>query len=130
MTLKIDLFKSDGGKCRIELRGRLDTFTAPLLDEKLESIDAWRYPFQTVDLKHLDYISSAGLRSLFSAKKAASKKGGEFLLVHPQAQVQKVFDVMKAIPNQDIFTSQRELDDYLDAIQRKTLDQGRQDSGR
>lgn len=129
MSLKIEITKSPGGKCRIELRGRLDSLTAPWLDEKLETIDAWSCPFQVVDLTHLDYISSAGLRSLFRAKKAAANKGGELLLAHPQAQVQKVFDVMKAIPSQDIFTSERELDDYLDAIQRKTLAQGRQQNG-
>jgi anti-anti-sigma factor len=122
VSLKIEVFKSAGGKCRIELEGRLDTNTAPRLDETLESLPQ---SVQVVDLKNLVYISSAGLRSLFRAKKAVASRGGEFLLVHPQPQVQKVFDVMKAIPTTDIFTSEREMDDYLDAIQRQTLAQNR-----
>ena len=121
MSLKIELFKSDDGKCRIELRGRLDSNTAPWLDEKLESLDPRRYPVQVVDMQHLDYISSAGMRTLFRAKKQAAQNGGEFKLAHPQPQVQKVMDVMKAIPSGDIFTSQQELDSYLDAIQRQAL---------
>ncbi len=121
MTLEIELLKSDSGKCRIELKGRLDTHTVEHLDQKLDSIDASAHPVQIVDLQNLDYISSAGLRSLFRAKKSANSHGGQFLVVHPQPQVQKVFDVVKALPSEGIFASQRELDDYLDAIQRRAL---------
>ena len=119
MALNIEVLKSDSGKCRIELKGRLDTHTAEQLDEKLESLDPTAHPVQIVDLADLDYISSAGLRSLFRAKKKLGAAGGQFLVVHPQPQVQKVFDVVKALPSEGIFTSQAELDAYLDAIQRK-----------
>lgn len=121
MSLQIEILKSDSGKCRIELKGRLDTHTADQLDQKLDSIDRLKYPVHVVDLRELDYISSAGLRSLFRAKKAVSGSGGEFLIVHPQPQVQKVFDVVKAIPSEGIFASQAELDQYLDAVQKKAL---------
>ncbi len=121
MSLEIELLKSDSGKCRIELKGRLDTHTAEQLDQKLESIDATQYPVQIVDLAALEYVSSAGLRSLFRAKKAAHAQGGQFLVVHPQPQVQKVFDVVKALPSEGIFASQEELDEYLDGVQRKAI---------
>lgn len=119
MSLEIELLKSDSGKCKIELKGRLDTNTAEQLDEKLESIDASQFPVQIVDLRELEYISSAGLRSLFRAKKAVNSSGGQFLVVHPQPQVQKVFDVVKALPSEGIFASQQELDNYLDGVQRR-----------
>ena len=119
MSLEIELLKSDSGKCKIELKGRLDTNTAEQLDEKLESIDASQFPVQIVDLRELEYISSAGLRSLFRAKKAVNSSGGQFLVVHPQPQVQKVFDVVKALPSEGIFASQLELDNYLDGVQRR-----------
>ncbi|MBS2034987.1 STAS domain-containing protein [bacterium] len=123
MALKIEVLKSDSGKCRIELKGRLDTHTAEQLDEKLESLDPVNHLVQIVDLQDLEYISSAGLRSLFRAKKKLSAAGGQFLVVHPQPQVQKVFDVVKALPSEGIFTSQAELDDYLDKIQRRAREQ-------
>lgn len=119
MALNIEIFKSESGKCRIELKGRLDTHTAEQLDERLEALDPTSHSVQIVDLAELEYISSAGLRSLFRAKKKLSSAGGQFLIIHPQPQVQKVFDVVKALPSEGIFASQAELDNYLDAVQRK-----------
>ena len=123
MALNIEVLKSDSGKCRIELKGRLDTHTAEHLDEKLEAIDPTTHPVQIVDLAQLDYISSAGLRSLFRAKKNLTSHGGQLLVVHPQPQVKKVFDVVKALPSEGIFASQEELDSYLDAIQRRAKEE-------
>jgi anti-anti-sigma factor len=120
MSLEVEVLKSDSGRCRIELRGRLDTSSAEQLDQKLESIDPTQHKVQVVDLSGLEYISSAGIRSLFRAKKIVTDKGGEFLITHPQPQVRKVFDVVKAITD-GIFSSQQELDHYLDVIQRKAL---------
>ena len=58
----------DGEKAVIALEGRLDTVTAPGLDDflsaHLDGITALRF-----DLTGLEYISSAGLRSLLSAHK-------------------------------------------------------------
>lgn len=119
MSLEIEILKSDSGKCKIELKGRLDTSTAEQLDQKLEAIDASQHPVQVIDLQELEYISSAGLRSLFKAKKAATAKGGQFLIVHVQPSVQKVFDVVKALPSEGIFASMAEMDDYLDGVQRR-----------
>jgi len=36
-----------------------------------------------------------------------------------QPQIQKVFDIIKALPSQQVFSTMRELDDYLDRIQRQ-----------
>ena len=105
------------------MKGRLDTHTAEHLDEKLEALDPTTHPVQIVDLAQLEYISSAGLRSLFRAKKRLTSQGGQLLIVHPQPQVQKVFDVVKALPSEGIFTSQEELDSYLDAIQRRAKEE-------
>jgi anti-anti-sigma factor len=84
----------------------------------MDSIDCSEFPIQVVDLQNLEYISSAGLRSLFKAKKRASTEGGNLLLVNPQPQVKKVFDIIKALPTESIFTSEEELDSYLDKMQR------------
>lgn len=119
MSLAIEIYKSDGGKCKIELKGRLDTNTASEFDERAAAVDHKEFPIQVVDLAKLDYVSSAGVRSLFKARKAAHEAGGQLLLVHPQPQVKKVFDIIKALPTTAIFTSHEEMDAYLDAMQRK-----------
>lgn len=120
MSLAIEIYKSDGGKCRIELQGRLDTNTAAEFDEKVGELDHQEYPIQVVDLGGLEYVSSAGVRSLFKARKGASDAGAQLLLVKPQPQVKKVFDIIKALPATAVFESTEEMDRYLDAMQRKS----------
>ena len=58
----------------IELSGRLDTTTAPVLDKTI-SEDISESINLTLDLKGLEYISSAGLRVLLSAQKRMNKCG-------------------------------------------------------
>ena len=58
----------------IELSGRLDTTTAPFLDKTI-SEDISESINLTLDLKGLEYISSAGLRVLLSAQKRMNKCG-------------------------------------------------------
>jgi anti-sigma B factor antagonist len=66
--------KKDGGKLTVALEGRLDTITAPQLEEELRaSLDG--VTELELDLAELAYISSAGLRVLLSAQKTMNKQG-------------------------------------------------------
>ena len=58
----------------IEVAGRLDTTTAPSLDKAINE-DIKEVKELTLDLKGLEYISSAGLRVLLSAQKKMQKIG-------------------------------------------------------
>ena len=58
----------------IEVAGRLDTTTAPTLDKTINE-DVKDVKNLTLDLKELEYISSAGLRVLLSAQKKMQKIG-------------------------------------------------------
>ena len=80
-----------------------------------------------LDLAELSYISSAGVRSVFKARKVLASRGGRVLVVNLQPQIRKVFDIVKAVPVADVFASQRELDDYLDTMQKKVLGQADED---
>ena len=81
----------NGKQLTIALEGRLDTTTAPeleqVLKESLDSVDAL-----TMDFSKLDYISSAGLRVLLSAHKTMSRKGG-MKVTNVNEIVEEVFDV-------------------------------------
>ena len=58
----------------IEIAGRLDTTTAPVLDKTInEEIEGTKDLI--LDLKGLEYISSAGLRVLLNAQKKMMKIG-------------------------------------------------------
>ena len=81
----------NGTELTISLEGRLDTTTAPELEQTLkDSMESANT--LTLDFGKLDYISSAGLRVLLSAHKAMSKKGG-MKVIHVNDMVSEVFDV-------------------------------------
>jgi anti-anti-sigma factor len=104
----------------IALEGRLDTHTAPELDAALDKILMTRGIQRLIfDLERLVYLSSAGIRCFIRARKILEPEGGRIVILNPQPSVQKVLDIVKAIPPGGIFKSVAELDAYLDDIQRK-----------
>ena len=66
--------KRNAEKTTIEIAGRLDTTTAPVLDKTINE-DMEGTKDLILDLKGLEYISSAGLRVLLSAQKKMMKIG-------------------------------------------------------
>jgi anti-sigma B factor antagonist len=46
-------------------------------------------------------------------------RNGHTLLLSPQPQVRKVFDIVKAMPVNEVFSSTQELDAYLGRMQRQ-----------
>ena len=71
MTIEI---KKSVAETIIEIAGRLDTITAPALDKTINE-DIADTKNLVLDLKSLEYISSAGLRVLLSAQKKMQKIG-------------------------------------------------------
>ena len=121
--LRTEISPAGNGNQRVAIGGRLDTHTYGELDQALAPLLANASITSVVlDLAGLDYISSAGIRSVFKARKALSARGGKVLVVNPQPQIQKVFDMVKAVPLNEIFTSVAEADAYLDAMQRKVVE--------
>ena len=79
------------GTLTLALEGRLDTTTAPELEQatkdKLEGVTEL-----ILDLAGLEYISSAGLRILLSLQKAMNRLGS-MKVIHVNEIVSEVFDV-------------------------------------
>ena len=71
MTIEI---KRNAEETIIKLVGRLDTTTAPALDKTINE-DIADTKNLVLDIKGLEYISSAGLRVLLSAQKKMQKIG-------------------------------------------------------
>ena len=82
---------AEGSKLTVALEGRLDTTTAPKLEEEfkasLEGVDDL-----VLDFSKLDYISSAGLRVLLSAQKQMNKVG-KMTLTNVSPEIMEIFDV-------------------------------------
>ena len=75
----------------IELVGRLDTTTAPALDQAINE-DIGDTKHLVLDTKGLEYISSAGLRVLLSAQKKMQKIGS-MKVVGVREEVMEVFEM-------------------------------------
>ena len=71
MTIEI---KKNDQETIIEIVGRLDTITAPALDKTING-DIGDTKNLVLDVKGMEYISSAGLRVLLSAQKKMQKIG-------------------------------------------------------
>ena len=71
MTIEI---KRNAEETTIELVGRLDTTTAPALDKTIND-DLGETKNLIINLKGLEYISSAGLRVILGAQKKMQKVG-------------------------------------------------------
>ncbi|MBO5544578.1 MAG: STAS domain-containing protein [Oscillospiraceae bacterium] len=81
----------DNGKAVYTLKGRLDTVTAPELENDLKDALAGITSL-TMDFAELEYISSAGLRVLLSAQKTMNKQG-EMKIIHVNDTIMEIFEV-------------------------------------
>ena len=83
--------KAEGTKLELVLEGRLDTITAPQLEEAVkESIDG--VETLVFEFEKLEYISSAGLRVLLSAQKIMNKQGS-MVVRNVSEEVKEIFEV-------------------------------------
>ena len=122
MSLQIEIYPPVNGNQYVLLSGRLDSASYEQLDDALEPLLHAAKPAMVLvmDLAHLDYISSAGIRCILEARKALAPTG-KVLAVNPQAQIRKVLDMVQALPLGDIFNSTAEADAYIDALQQEIL---------
>ena len=122
MPLTIEIHADPHEGKRISLAGSLDTDPAAQLQDKIDhEIDSTVH-MVIMDLKRLEFLSSAGLRVIFKTKKYMDSHEGKFMLLNLQPQVRKVFDIIKALDGMNVFKSQEEMDEYLTAMQNKVLD--------
>lgn len=83
--------KLNGNELLVAVEGRLDTTTAPQLEENVRSsIDGMKS--LVFDFEKLEYISSAGLRVLLAMQKIMNKQGS-MTIRNVNETVMEVFEV-------------------------------------
>jgi anti-sigma B factor antagonist len=120
MALSIQLEEGRSFTKTLRLAGRLDNDTAADLDRELDKVLGGAVKVLVFDLGGLEYTTSAGLRSFLRSQKAMRQREGKVLFLNLQPPVQKVFDIARAADVASVFKSVQELDEYLDAMQKKT----------
>ncbi|HET7842684.1 MAG TPA: STAS domain-containing protein [Xanthomonadales bacterium] len=128
MDIGIAIDTGTGDTRRVHVSGKLDTHTFAVFDRQLAPLlESPAVGTLVLDLDKLTYISSAGVRSVFKARKVLSARGGRLLVVNLQPQIRKVFDIVKAVPVADVFASAAELDAYLDTMQKRVMGAAEED---
>ncbi|MGB1287616.1 MAG: STAS domain-containing protein [Aggregatilineales bacterium] len=77
----------------IEVSGRIDSMTANQLGDALGTeIDGGNVNV-VLDLSHVDYMSSAGLREIVTALKKVKRSQGNMVLAQPSDRVREVLEM-------------------------------------
>lgn len=82
----------DGSLATIEVAGKLTVATSPELEEVIRQLPETVSNID-IELKNLEYISSAGLRVLVTAQKLTTQRDGLLRLLHPSSDVSEVFEM-------------------------------------
>ena len=85
--------KKENDVCELGIAGRLDTTTAPQLEDELRELFTHGEKSLVLDLQELDYVSSAGLRVLLFAQKSVNATEGKMVLKNVKPEIMEVFDI-------------------------------------
>ncbi|KJV07731.1 STAS domain-containing protein [Methylocucumis oryzae] len=77
---------------KVVLSGRLDMQGAQAIDMKFTALTATRDGSILVDISDVSFLSSLGIRTILSAAKAVSRRGGLMVLFNPQPNVMEVLE--------------------------------------
>ena len=81
-----------GQEGELVLEGRLDTLTAPEAEEVFNQM-AERFEKIVLNMAGMEYVSSAGLRTLKRLHMAMKKKTGSLVLTNIRKMVMEVFEM-------------------------------------
>jgi stage II sporulation protein AA (anti-sigma F factor antagonist) len=77
----------------IKINGRMDAVTAPEFEKTLNAWIDESEKYFVVDLSSLEYISSAGLRSILVIAKKLKALSGKIILAAMEESVNEVFEI-------------------------------------
>ena len=85
--------KIENGALFMKLEGQLDTMTSPGFNTELEPL-LEEAASVTMDMKDIDYISSAGLRVLLAAEQVMEDKGAEKIrILNANKTILEIFNI-------------------------------------
>jgi len=128
MTLKVSVTQQAKNAWVVSLEGSLNSDTAPAFGKRIMPLLDTPRSTLVLDMHGLVYISSAGLREIFKAQKAQKVIEGKLIFMNLNPQIRKVFDIVNALPSMRIFSNLKEIDEYLDTMQKQVTHPGDTDS--
>ena len=122
MTFAVNVIKKKDYVYVVELKGSLDTEAAPQLEEEMNELIDDKTKAVIIDMKGVEYISSAGIGVIMKVKKSLKQKNAKFVMIDLQPQIEKVFAAMKILPIINILDDMSEADKYIDQIIKEELE--------
>ena len=119
-TLQIKIVKKSDFVFLVELYGPMDSYTVPQFEERMAPIMQPGTKAIILEMKGVKYMSSMGIGAIFKLRQFADTNRARFAMVNLQPPVQKVMETVDALPQEAVFKSLKELDEYLDQLQKKT----------
>lgn len=111
--MRIDVMKEKPGFVRFTPHGPIDSDTCLEFQEKIKPLSAPPVKNVLFDLNDVGYLSSAGLGVFFQLKKELLARGGDVFFCNLKPAIQKLFDIVKALPKETVFESYEEADRYF-----------------
>lgn len=93
---------------RVKIDGYLDSSTFPKLREHLEQLIQQKMFNCLLDLKDLDYISSAGLGVLMQMLRQVRENSGDLKIVNMSDKIERVFNLLGFSRLMRIYESEEE----------------------
>lgn len=85
--------RKEGQKQLVSVNGRVDAVSAPEFEKSLSELIGQGEKILIVNLTQLDYISSAGLRSILSVAKKLKAQNGDIFFTGLKGPVEEVFKI-------------------------------------
>lgn len=82
----------EAGRLLIQIQGRIDTTTAPILEGELKHSVTNEVQELIFDFGSVEYMSSAGIRVIMAADKVMSRQG-EMKLIHVNDEIMDMLDM-------------------------------------
>ena len=77
----------------VGVSGRMDTSTSPVFEAHCEKLIARGATTFVLDFEELEYLSSAGLRSILSLLKKIKPLGGKIVICGAQGAAKEIFEI-------------------------------------
>jgi len=124
MALLVSAHPKALGAYVVTAAGEINGQTFPILENKMDQLLAEKPTLIVLDMADVSYLSSAGIRVILKTRKALSANAGKLVFMNLQPQIKKVFEIINALPSMRVFKDLKEMDAYLDRMQRKVAGSG------
>ncbi|HOE62799.1 MAG TPA: STAS domain-containing protein [Candidatus Sumerlaeota bacterium] len=100
----------------IELTGFLDAHTVNAFENRIEEIVSSGQRQIVIDLKGLNYISSAGIGALMALTQRLRKESGNMVLLQPNEKVFKILDLLGFTKIFNVALKEEDVENYFQAV--------------